>query len=81
MIRAITVFRDQCKKKLFIGTYCVGVELNQFFPKFVEVTVGERVEKRYKNPHDFIISAHHFSSTNAFSKQTLNYGRRAKQRF
>ena len=81
MIRSITVFSDMCKKKLFIGTYCIGVELNQFFPMFVEVAVGQRVEKRYKDPHDFVVSAHHFSSTHAFSKQTLNYGRKAKQRF
>ena len=81
MVRSITVFANQCKKNLFIGTYCVGIELNQLFPKFVDVAVGERVLKRYKDPHEFVVSAHHFSTTNAFSKQTLNYGKRARNRF
>ena len=36
MVKAITIFKDQCKKKLFIGTYCIGVELNQFFQAYLE---------------------------------------------
>ena len=80
-MRAVTVFKDQCKKKLFIGTYCIGVELNQLFPKFVDIVVGEKIEKRYKTSDEFSVSSLHFVQTNAFSKQKLNYNRRAKVRF
>ena len=80
-MKAITVFKDQCKKKLFVGTYCVGVELNQLFPKFVSVVIGEKIEKIYKTSDEFNISSLHFIQTNAFSKQKLNYNRRSKLRF
>lgn len=80
-MRTIEVLKNRCKIKLFVSTFCIGVELNQFFPKFVEVVVGEQVVKRYKDPGLYMIDKLNFQKENAFSKQTLNYESRARKRF
>jgi hypothetical protein len=80
-MRTIEVLKNRCKIKLFVSTFCIGVELNQFFPKFVDVVVGEQIVKRYKDPGLYMVDKINFQKENAFSKQKLNYESRARKRF
>lgn len=80
-MKFIEVLKNRCKVRLYVATYCIGVELNQFFPKYVDVTVGEMIVKRYKDPGQYMLDKLQFRKTNAFSKQKLNYESRAKRRF
>lgn len=77
-MRVIDVVTKFCKKELYVSTFCIGVELNQFFPLFVDVVTGEKVIKEFKDETLFCLDPRHFAKENAFSKQKLNYGRRKR---
>lgn len=73
-------FANRCKVRVFTSVFCFGVKLDQLTFDFQSVVTGQVVVKRYKDPHEYLIDKTHFCKTNGFSKQKLNYGRRAKNR-
>jgi hypothetical protein len=77
-MKVVDVVTRFCKKKLYVSTFCIGVELNQFFPLLVEVVTGEKLIKEFKDENLFCLDSKHSIKENAFSKQKLNYGRRKR---
>ncbi len=76
MVGSLVVFKNKCKYRLYVATWCLGVELNQLTFDFKRIVIGQVVEREYRTKDDFVLATHHYAETNAFNKQSSNYGRR-----
>lgn len=77
-MKIVTTFKNQCKMKLFISTWCVGIGTDQLTPVY-KTHVTEHLVRRYDNPEEFKHNAKK-SDVVPFCKQTFNYNKRAKNR-
>lgn len=74
----ITTFKNQCKIKLFVSTWCIGIGTDQLTPAY-KVHVTEQVMRRYDNLEEYKHNAKK-SDVVPFCKQKFNYNKRAKNR-
>lgn len=55
--------------------------MTQLFPQYISLVTGTQIVQRLTDTRRIPLQRHHSRQENAFSKQKLNYGKRAKRRF
>jgi len=78
-MRSFTIFRDMCRIRIHVAMFCIGIGKNQFFPEYIE-HASEELEHRYRNKGVFHTKVMDNCAVNSFSKQRMNYGKRARHR-
>jgi hypothetical protein len=79
MYKALITFKQQCKIKIHIVHFCVGIGTDQLTPHFHKF-VTEELIRRYDNPQEFRHQAGK-ADVVPFCKQKLNYGRRKRHAY
>ena len=67
-------FRENCKIKISIASFCLGIGTDQLTPVYMD-RINEEVLKVYGSGNHLF---HQSINSNSFSKQILDYEKRAR---